>query len=299
MKQFDLVFAAGNGACRSPKKITLTVCRPDVMNEHTGIMMFCHGWGCNRFQHLDKMHYTCDRHNLICFTTEYRMSGYDFDPVSGAGWNVPYDLSFAQTFDCLNALRRILELFPAADRGRLFAYGGSQGGHIVLLSAVFAPATFAFVYVSSPLTHVPDAGEPCAGLAGRDFSPRELACRNVLEHTRNILCPVYLESGTCDEAVPHDRHSLLLEKRLREQGHAVTAKYYEGGNHQLEPVIRKIDAYKAMIPDVLDTAENPRTDDFAAGSVVDVSCADHLLRIDWREEIPSEKLYTFIPAGNR
>ena len=151
------------------KPIAVAVIEPDNVDTETGMMLFSHGWGGNRFQHQDKMEYTADRFNLICLSAEYRQSGYDFNPVTGKGSYVPYDASFHQVFDTLNALRHMLDLRPKTNRRRLFHYGGSQGGHIALLSAIYAPQTFAFIYASCPVTHL---GREQQEWAGRTFQCR-------------------------------------------------------------------------------------------------------------------------------
>lgn len=295
MKEVDIQFDSVN-RYGPPQKITMTLYVPDRLSEKTGAMLFCHGWGGNRNQHTDKMHYTCDEYDLICIAPEYRMSGFAFDPVKGSGWSQPYDLSFLQTFDCLNSLRKVLELFPCLNRKRLFAYGGSQGGHIVLLSSIFAPSTFAFVYASCPLTHVQEENEPLYGYEERDFSQAEKSVRNVLEHASKIRCPVYLEAGTSDESVPYHLHTVKLEKILKEQSKEVKAIYYEGGRHDLSPTTNKYEAYKNMIPEVLKSAVNEKEDDFLASSRITIHCADKVLEIDWSKNMADKELFQWKKA---
>lgn len=295
MKKLDIYFDSIN-RYGPPQKITATLFIPDKLSEKTGVMLFCHGWGGNRNQHTDKMYFSCDDYDLICVAPEYRMSGYAFDPVKGNGWSQPYDLSFLQTFDCLNSLRQVLSLYPFLNRKRLFAYGGSQGGHIVLLSAIFAPSTFAFVYGSCPLTHVQEEEEPLYGYEERDFSPAEKSVRNVLEHAHKISCPVFLEAGTSDESVPHLLHTVKLEKILKEMHKEIKVIYYEGGKHDLSPVTNKYEAYKVMIPEVLKTAVNEKKDDFLSGNLISIPCADKILVIDWSKDITEKDLFQWKKA---
>lgn len=280
MKKYELIFESLNST-RYNKPITALVMQPDKTNDHTGVMLFTHGWGGNRFQHEDKMEWTADRFNLVCVATEYRMSGYDFNPVTGTGWYLPYDASFLQTFDALNALRTILEHYPLLDRKRIFHYGGSQGGHICLLSSIFAPDTFAFVYASNPLTHLTSKK---IAWSGRNFSAHELSARNVLEHSRLIECPVFLEYGSGDEIVSHSEHSVRLVEKLRQRRHPLTVEVYEGGGHDLMPTITKFAAYRIMAPKPLETSTSDKTDDFAASSVVRIPCGDKTLEIDWSRQ---------------
>ncbi len=289
MKKFEFTFHSVNSELY-PKPVTALVISPDKTDENTGVMLFCHGWGGNRFQHQDKMEFTADAFNLVCVSPEYRQSGYDFDPVRGLGWDIPYDAGFMQVFDTLNTHRKALELYPGVNRKRIFAYGGSQGGHIVLLSSIFAPDTFAFIYTSSAMTHL---DEPKMAITGRTFSEAELSVRNVIEHAGLIRCPVFMEHGTADENVSCDTHARPLEARLRELGRTVAAKYYEGGLHSLEPAVTKLDAYKAMIPEAFRTPANSHTDDFLAGTEVKIQCGAKLLQIDWSQPPESVKLFTW------
>lgn len=277
MQKYELTFESLNTESYA-KPITVLVMQPDKMDENTGAMVFTHGWGGNRFQHVDKMQWTVDRFNLVCLSVEYRQSGYDFNPVTGLGAYRPYDASFLQTFDVLNALRTVLEKYPSLNRRRIFHYGGSQGGHICLLSSIFAPDTFAFVYASCPLVQVTDKK---ADWAGREFAPYELSVRNVLEHSHLIKCPVFLEYGDADETVSCEEHSRRLIKELRCRKHPLRIKIYKGGGHSLEPTITKIEAYKRMAPKPIKTLRSDRPDDFVAGSIIKISCGEKTLEIDW------------------
>ncbi|MDD3928019.1 MAG: hypothetical protein PHT33_15355 [bacterium] len=119
MKRYEISFASVNSESY-PKTITVLTVEPDCLNSDTGVMLFTHGWGGNRFQHLDKMEYTADKFNLVCISAEYRQSGYDFDAISGLGSYRPYDASFYQVFDVLNSLRELLLLKPGINRKRIF-----------------------------------------------------------------------------------------------------------------------------------------------------------------------------------
>ena len=289
MKCHEFIFRSVNIASY-PKPITVLVIAPDVMDENTGTMLFCHGWGGNRFQHQDIMEFTADTFNVVCIAPEYRQSGYDFDAVRGLGSVIPYDAGFMQVFDCLNSLRKVLELYPNINRNRIFSYGGSQGGHLVLLSSIFAPDTFAFTYISSAMTHLDD---PKIESAGRTFTEEELSVRNVIEHAHLLRCPIFMEHGTADENVSCDTHARPLEARLKLLGKTVTAKYYEGGLHSLEPAISKVEAYKAMIPNALRTLYHPGNNDFQNGAQVEIDCGKKILKIDWTQPLESLKLFSW------
>jgi predicted esterase len=288
MRKYEYTFDSVNSINYS-KPITVLVLEPDHLDKNTGMMLFTHGWGGNRFQHQDKMEYSVDRHNLICISTEYRQSGYDFDPVTGRGAYLPYDVSFYQTFDVLNSLRELARLYPGIKRRRFYHYGGSQGGHIALLCSIFAPDTFAFVYASCAPALI-ERSMNLFKLTGRDFADHELSIRNVLAHADMIKCPLILEHGTADETVPCD-HARRLEKKLSELGKEFDMRYYEGGGHSLEPTISKIASFTQRAEAPMQTAANPEIDDFKAETKVSIDCGAKTLLIDWSQKADSVDLF--------
>ncbi|MSS70460.1 MAG: DUF2920 family protein [Candidatus Latescibacteria bacterium] len=276
MKDYEITFKSCNSV-HYAKPITAYVTGPDRMDGGTGLMHFAHGWGGNRYGYRAMQQEFADRYNLIGVATEFRQSGYDFDPVTGTGAYQPYDASHLQVIDCLNAVRHVLGLYPGLDRGRLIAYGGSQGGHISMLMCSFCPDTFALVISACGASHF-DAER--AAWAGRDFSARELAVRDTAGMAGRGQCPVVLMHGTADETLP-DLHTRRMEKALREAGRTVVVKYYEGGNHALGPVTNRRDATVELADALLREARNDREDDFAAGRAVRVPCGDSDFVIDW------------------
>jgi len=285
MRKYEIVFDSAN-AENFPKKITALVVEPDTKDANTGAMLFTHGWGNNRFQNLEQMEHAAERHNLVCVSAEYRLSGYDFDPQKGMGWARPYDFSLHQTFDVLNALRHVIDIMHI-DRTRLFHYGTSQGGHIALLSSVFAPNTFAAVYATSPVVW-PDART--REWAGREFSEDEFHVRNVISLAEHIKADLLLEHGTNDDVIPHDTHTAQLEKKLAELKKNFTVKYHENGGHQLSPATSRLDAFKDMMGRTLDAGRLRGLDDFC-GKVVRVRCKTGTLVIDWGEPTGSHRLF--------
>ena len=285
MRRYEITYLSANTA-NNPKPITALICEPDQLGPNTGAMLFTHGWGGTRYNDLGKIGEACEQYDLACMSVEFRQSGFDFDPRGGSGWDCPYDLSFYQLFDVLNGLRELLNLRPGLNTRRLFHYGGSQGGHMALLSAIVAPRTFAAVYASCGATFI----EPHFQIwAGREFFPHELSCRNVLEHAERIQCPVYLDHGTADEEVSCE-HSRQLEALLRQHGMPVEAVYYEGGGHQLDPISNRIAAFKAMAPRFLPTRFNPDQPAILTGEQVTLPCADRTLIIDWSQPAESAEL---------
>ena len=283
MRRYEFTFQSLNSEAYS-KPIRVLVVAPDRVgtNTHagtgTGAMLFSHGWGGNRFQYERAMIYSAERYDLVCVSVEYRQSGFDFDAATGRGALRPYDASHYQVADVLNGLRAVLDREPGIDRRRLFSYGGSQGGHITLLNAIYAPNTFAFTYAACPVTHLDERFQLAAGRAFADF---ELAARNVIALADCIKCPVYLEHGTADESVPHDRHMAPLVERLAATGKLAKITYYEGGGHMLAPVTTRYDTFLKTAPGPMSSLTNEAEDDFSAGRRIEIPCGDRTLAVDW------------------
>lgn len=294
MRKYEITFESVNSAIY-PKPITTLVIEPDPLPEHPGVMLFTHGWSGNRFANREIMEFSATNFGLICISTEFRQSGFDFNPVTGLGSHRPYDASFYQTIDVLNALRTLLELRPRADRARLFHYGGSQGGHIALLSSIFAPQTFAFVYAACPLTHLDAYFQ---NHAGRSFADFELAARNVSLHAHRIQCPVYIEHGTADELVNWERHTQTLVAQLKANGQPVFCEIYPGGDHSLLPVSSRNDSFRQRAPEPITSLRNSATDDFTAGRMIRLPCGARELVVDWRQPPASLDLIEFREAGD-
>lgn len=291
MKRYEITYQTTNGT-QGTKPITALVIEPDQIGTDTGVMLATHGWGPNRFQHEHRLHVAANEYDLVGLAVEYRQSGYDCDPVTGNGWDCPYDASFYQTLDVLNGLRFLLDLHPQLNRSRLIHYGGSQGGHIALLGAVFAPNTFAGIYANVPAALI---DEKIAGWAGRTFAPHELAIRNVLNLCDRIQCPVLVEHGTLDTDLPYERHAGPLVKRLKEVGKLDREVAYAGG-HDLTPAITRHEAFLKSAPLVLRQWRNPRTDDFRAKNIIEVPAADYILRIDWSKPLADPATFTWVKA---
>lgn len=292
MKRYEINFLSANTR-DCPKPITAMVCEPDRIGPRTGAMLFSHGWGNTRYNDLSKIVDACERFDLVCISAEFRQSGYDYDPVRASGWDCPYDLSFFQLFDVLNALREVIALRPGINLRRLFHYGGSQGAHLAFLSSIVLPRTFAAVYGSCGATFI----EPHFLVwAGREFLPHEESFRTVLDHVERIGCPVYLDHGSADKEVSWE-HSRRLEAKLRALGKPVEAIYYQGGGHQLEPISNRLEAFRLMVPRFLPTVEGCGEPEFLTGAKVTIPCAGRTLTIDWSKPSADADLFKWSPAG--
>ena len=262
-----------------PKSITAFVVAPEETGPDTGLIHFAHGWGGNRFQYREMMHDFAARYDLVCVGTEYRQSGYDFDPERGLGAYRPYDASHYQVVDCLLTVREALARFPV-NPTRLFAFGGSQGGHIALLMAELSPRTFGLTIAGSALTYIDPARMEWTG---RLMSPDELAIRDAVRMAPRIDCPVVLMHGTADLTVP-DRHTRVMEAALKRAGKEVVCRYIEGGGHGLEPVTTRHVVTREMADTYLRTVRTDGTTVFSRRERVEIPCVSRTCIIDWSRE---------------
>jgi len=284
-KEYEIVFAGCNSIHYS-KQITVYIVPPAKPDENTGIMHFAHGWGGNRFQYREMQKDFSNRYNLFCVSTEYRQSGFDCNPVTGAGACIPYDASNMQVIDCLNAVRKTIELHPAIDKSRIISFGGSQGGHIAILMSIFCPDTFALAISCSGISHMTPG---ITAWAGRDFSEDELAIRNLVGMVSLIRCPVVLMHGTADSIVS-DIHTRELESALCKEGKELRVKYYEGGGHALEPVSDRKTATMENADDLIKNSRNEKSIDFNKKSKVEIQCVRKKFVIDWSKSIDDSGL---------
>jgi dienelactone hydrolase len=290
MREYETTFKSCNSETY-PKPITAYVVVPDQADGRTGLMHFAHGWGGNRYGYREMQQEFADRYNLVCVATEFRQSGYDFDPVAGLGSDRPYDASHYQVLDCLNALRHVLGLHPELDDRRILSFGGSQGGHVAMLMALFCPATFALAIGACGLYYLDEA---IIEWAGRDFSEDELAARDAARMAPRIQCPLVLVHGTEDETVPVS-HTRQLEAALREAGKSVDARYIEGADHALAPVTNRRDATVELADELTRSARREGPSDFAEGTLVRIPCVDRALELDWSKPMEDVDLMQWKP----
>ncbi|MBR4676324.1 MAG: DUF2920 family protein [Victivallales bacterium] len=291
MKEYEFSYPSQGPLAAFPKEITCLVVEPDEVSAKTGVMLCAHGWGNPRMQTLEQMRYAAKEHGILSVSPEYRMSGYDYDPVKGHGWYQPYDLSYRQTFDCIQALRVLLERYPQVNRQRIYAYGTSQGGMIVLLAAIWAPSLFAAIYTASAMTRLPKANEALAYGSGRDFTAEERRLKDVPANAERLTTPVFLEHGTADETVPCVQHALRLKKAMVRAGHPlVECNLYKGGGHSLSPVTNRLETFKSTAPRMFKLTRKGK-DSFAKGEKVEIPTGRKTLHIDWSRPVGDVELY--------
>lgn len=291
MKQYEIVFKSVNYRFWLGKPTAMLVIEPDKIDKNTGVMLFNHGWGGNRFQHKELIEFAVKKFNIIGLAVEYRQSGYDFDPVAGIGACLPYDASFYQVFDVLIGLKEYLLLKPGINRRRIYNFGGSQGGHIALLGSIFAPNTFGFVYAGSPVVRITSEIEKWAG---RCFAPYELNIRDVIEHAAEIKCPLFLEHGDSDDVVPHYDHTQLLEKELKRLKKEFHVKYYKNGDHGLAPATSRLESFRKRASAAFEIIKPTPFDDLTEGSIVKINCGQKTLRIDWAQSSAYDKFIQWL-----
>ena len=147
--------------------------------------------------------------------------------------------------DCYQAVQDCLKVFGHLDPEKLYLYGGSHGGQIVLhLSGQF-PDTFKACIARNPVTNIatkvmvadnPDSGFNQAGL-NFDFqspNPEEMARlfnNSPIKHATRVKIPIHLNLGTLDRRVPMSQ-GLEYYKNLKALGKKISMNIYED-NHVL------------------------------------------------------------------
>ena len=242
-------------------------CAPDEITPETGFMLVVHGHGNNRFQYRDMMLDFAARFNVICVSPEYRDSGRD-SGQGEHGCREPYDSSHLQVADTMNCLRRVKLDFPQCDGSRTFAWGGSQGAHIVMLASAFAPNTFALtVECCGPASLTGDLPRRSAW----EGEVHGAEIRSPLRWIDRIQNKVFVFHGTADDVVSVD-HAYALEKALKENGKEFEAYYTEGGKHFLDPVTgRDKETIKHCTEDIMER-KLAGPDDFQRESVYRFEC---------------------------
>ena len=242
-------------------------CLPDDITPDTGFMLVVHGHGNNRFQYRDMMLDFAERYNVICISPEYRDSGRD-SGLGERGSRQPYDWSHLQLVDTMNCLRHIKLAYGECDQSRTFAWGGSQGAHIVMLASCFAPSTFALTI-------------ECCGPADRtnktitqhdvDLELHEAEIRSPLMWMVRLDNKLYVFHGTADETVDVE-HARLLIAELRSLGKDFEAYLTEGGDHFLRPVTTRDAQTIEHCSDDIMTLKLSGPDDFELETVTKLPC---------------------------
>lgn len=240
---------------------------PAEVTPSTGFLLVVHGHGNSRFQYRDMMLDFTSRFNVICVSPEYRDSGRD-SGLGESGAREPYDFSHLQVADALNALHRVKLDFPRCDVSRTFAWGGSQGGQIVLLAAAFAPHTFA---LTIECCGIADLTGQLPMRSDWTFTGHAAEIRSPIRWADRVRNKVFIFHGTADDVV-HVDHGRGMERALRAAGKEVEAHYTEGGRHFLDPVTsRKAETVRWCTED-LAARRLDGPDDFERGGAYRSPC---------------------------
>jgi predicted esterase len=229
---------------------------PERPGARTGFMLVAHGWGNSRFQYREMMLDFSERYNVVCVSPEFRDSGRD-SGLGERGAREPYDGGHLQVADALNCLRRAQTLFPGCDSSRTIAWGGSQGGQIVMLATEFAPATFSLTIESCGITsRLAEFDE----LRAHKGERHEAEIRSPILWVDRIRSKVWVFHGTADDVV-NVKHGYALEKTLKSAGVEHEARYTEGGRHFLDPVTsREAETVKHCSADIMSLRLTGRND---------------------------------------
>ena len=242
-------------------------CVPDEITRDTGFMLVVHGHGNSRFQYREMMLDFAPRYNVICVSPEYRDSGRD-SGEGERGTRKPYDWSHLQVTDTLNCLRKAKLEFPQCDVSRTFAWGGSQGGHIVMLASEFAPNTFALTIECCGPADLTGKLPMSVKWTGTGYAAE---IRSPVLWVDRIRDKVFVFHGTADDIVDVC-HARALEQVLREKGKEFEAHYTEGGKHFLDPVTSRDRETIEHCAKDLKTRRLRGPDDFERESVYRFEC---------------------------
>lgn len=256
------------------RSIVATIAEPPEVTEKTGFLLIMHGYGNSRFQYAETMKRWALRYDCVCVSPEYRHAGYDADPNTGKGATDDYDFSHLQLIDCLNAYRAARVKYPQADGGRRYVWGGSQGGHLALLIAAFAPRTFALSVDACGLTYLWREQHRAR------FDEAGQAIRDARRWVERIRCPMVLFHGTADETVPVE-HTRAIAGLLAAAGKDFSLRFIEGGDHFNRPVTTRQAVTEEMADGALRTFRLDSPDDFDAKSVETFDCPGAVFKLDF------------------
>ncbi len=257
-----------NQAFEGPIPISLHL--PDAPNADTGLMVLLHGWGGDYHQYDAYCADWRNRYNCIMLQVNYRGSSKATQP---------YDFGKYQAIDVLRAMHWVLSNHPV-NRQRIFGWGGSGGGNVILQCGKMAPNTFALIVEHAGITHPTGAAEMKAGwdrpdraggwqgtaLGGtKEYPEPERLIRDPLHHAALFNTKVYLFHPDLDVVVGI-QHGTQMAYALRAAGKDAVFEVVEGGNHMyagaLDPneANRKLCTEHYCTDDLLSRRTDGRTD---------------------------------------
>ena len=216
---------------------------PDEPGDDTGLMVMLHGWGGDYHQYDAYCEDWRNRYNCVMVQVNYRGS---------SDASTPYDFGKYQAIDVLRCIHRVRKGCTINDQ-RIFGWGGSGGGNVILQCAKMAPNTFALIMEHAGITHPTSAADMKAGwdrpdraggwqgtaLGGtKEFPPPERLVRDPVYHAGLFNTKVYVFHPDLDTTVGV-QHGIQMAYGLRAAGKDVVFTLVEGGNHSsggaLEP----------------------------------------------------------------
>lgn len=215
-------------------QVGVRITSPSQASNNSGLLVIVHGLGSDWDEHDRLAENWAEEFDVHCLQLRDRHAG-------PRGLQPPMDLGKYQTIDLLRAVCWAIGNLSFNHR-RLFVWGGSGGGHMVLQAAIMAPELFTQAIACCPYTTITRpgeiAGDWCDGWVrmlverGSDLDnvPRhELDIRSPLLHTNRLSTPLLLLHGDSD-AVVSVEHSRALAAAMAA---SVDFRYVEipGGDH--------------------------------------------------------------------
>ncbi|MFH1009550.1 MAG: prolyl oligopeptidase family serine peptidase [Candidatus Latescibacterota bacterium] len=292
------------------------------VTEETGAMLLVHGWGGSGLDYARDAHVYANLFDLVVVRVGFREAGTASRCGEVGSWDVPYDASKLQTVDCLRALGYVLSEYPV-NKKRVYGWGGSQGGHIIMLASLWAPNTFAGVVSCCGLSKLTTRSEVESGEYGSDmvqrnkemgicgfvelvlgpnvaFSDAELDLRNVQKLARLVPDEVayHLIHGTRDDAADM-RHTTVLYTEMVRAGRRPHLHLIEEGEHSLAGAAQDEDTrlkatlkYASM---VLDRKRPSDCTDFDARMQVEIPVSGGTYVVDYASGAKTSPTLCFAP----
>ena len=239
----EVILPAQEAVPGEPRQITLYLRYPGGalanVAPSTGLLLSLHNWGGTAFRNAPQPDPA--ELDVVIIGVDYYQSG------DQEGALVPYDASYFQAVDALRALHFVYQGLTDFDRARLYATGGSGGGHVSLMVNKLAPRTLACLVDCSGMASLTDNlayGDDSAHYSRDPASPAYLS--PAMSEIRDVGHPAHLElmarlGNSCQVVILHgedDPVCLAPDKRrvaeamaaagLRVDAHFFTAADVDG-----------------------------------------------------------------------
>lgn len=308
-----------DGADKPPRQLAVHLVysrnRLSTVTAKTGLMLSLHNWGGTIWDNTPNPNHLAENYDLLVIGVTYYQSGdKETDPE-------PYDYSYRQTMDVLRALHYVYRALQEAghpfDATRIYATGGSGGGHVAQMASKFAPHTFACIIDLSGMASLNDdiafhlpGGSPANARYSRDpASPAYLSPD--MQEIRDLGHPGHLalqaKSGHPKVVVIHgeddpvclaaDKHRVVDAMRaagLDVDSHFITQSDIDGkliinSGHQIGDRTRLLMQFagKYLSPDSDQMCRLTKPSDFERRSVVTYPTSHGVHTISYAGEVPT------------